>query len=453
MKKSTPNNKLQSVMALANCTNSGLAKRVVAVAAAHKVTVGYDHVNVKRWLDGVRPRGLTPHFVAEALGQKLGRPVSLAEIGMESNDDAVVLAADRYPEDLADSVEAISALVRADLAGNATALASGVDPAGWSDLMVRWLVAPDLAEPGISLLSDSPIEAVSRATALFSQLDYQFGGGYARSSLVQYVNAEVTPLLAVNGGRGQPRELLAEASALLRLTGWTAYDTGHHGLAHRYLTQALRLAQGADDHALGGRILANMSHQANFLGYYDQAVNLARAAQRRGIGHCTPTAMAVFYAMEARALANRGDVRECERALRDAEHWFARRAPGNDPVWLAYFEEAELAAEFAHSYRDLGMPGKAIEYAQIAIDHHTPLYVRSISFCRTVLAAGHLGRGEIELGIALAEQVLATASALRSGRCVEYVRDFVKRLEPYNRNKTVAEFVDHTGLILSTRSR
>jgi hypothetical protein len=44
-----------------------------------------------------------------------------------------------------------------------------------------------------------------------------------------------------------------------------------------------------------------MSHQAHFLGYNEQALNLAQAAQRRAEGHATPTGMALFHAMEARA--------------------------------------------------------------------------------------------------------------------------------------------------------
>jgi hypothetical protein len=54
----------------------------------------------------------------------------------------------------------------------------------------------------------------------------------------------------------------------------------------------LRLANAGGDRMLGGRILAGMSHQANFLGYFDHAINLARAAQRGAAGHATPTAMA-----------------------------------------------------------------------------------------------------------------------------------------------------------------
>jgi hypothetical protein len=44
-----------------------------------------------------------------------------------------------------------------------------------------------------------------------------------------------------------------------------------------YLIQALRLAGEADDHALGGEILAGMSHQTVYFGRADDALDLARA--------------------------------------------------------------------------------------------------------------------------------------------------------------------------------
>lgn len=65
---------------------------------------------------------------------------------------------------------------------------------------------------------------------------------------------------------------------MLRLAAWMAYDTGRHGLAQQYMTKALHLARGADNRMLGGRTLAGMSHQANYLGHYGMAVNLAQAA-------------------------------------------------------------------------------------------------------------------------------------------------------------------------------
>jgi hypothetical protein len=109
-----------------------------------------------------------------------------------------------------------------------------------------------------------------------------------------------------------------------------------------------------------------------------------------------------------------------------------------------------LAAEFAHSYRDLNVPDKAIYYAERALSLHGPLYVRSKSFCSAVLAAGHIGEGEIDRGIELADDVVSVVSALRSGRCNAYIHDFIKRLAPYGTHRPVADFISRTGITLGS---
>jgi hypothetical protein len=54
-----------------------------------------------------------------------------------------------------------------------------------------------------------------------------------------------------------------------------AYDGEQHGLAQRYLIQALGLARMAGDDALGAEILAAMSQQAVYVARPGQAVDLA----------------------------------------------------------------------------------------------------------------------------------------------------------------------------------
>src|SRR5690606_21269608 len=110
--------------------------------------------------------------------------------------------------------------------------------------------------------------------------DNRFGGGQVRSAVGDYLDTAVAPLL--REGRYDERtgrRLASAAAELTRLAGWMAYDLEQHGLAQRYLIQALSLARSAGDHALGGEILAGMSHQAVYIGRPDHALDLARAAQ------------------------------------------------------------------------------------------------------------------------------------------------------------------------------
>jgi hypothetical protein len=192
-----------------------------------------------------------------------------------------------------------------------------------------------------------------------------------------------------------------------------------------------------------------MSHQANFLGYYEHAVNLARSAAHGARSQATPTGMALFRSMEARALASIGDRQACLEALHEAEAWLSQRSPVNDPYWLLFFDEAELAAEQAHCFRELGLPRLSAEYAERALAQHRSLYVRSRSFVRTVLAESLIARGDLEQGLQVAGDVVASAeSGLRSARTTEYVKGFIRRLQPYREEPQVRVFVEETAQAL-----
>jgi hypothetical protein len=133
------------------------------------------------------------------------------------------------------------------------------------------------------------------------------------------------------------------------LAAWMSYDSAPaSALAQGYFVNALALAQADDDRMLGASILDAMSHQATYTGHYTEAANLARAAMTGTRGTATSTLTAHFHAMEARALARLRDTRACSHALSEATSEFEHASPDNDPMWIRYFNESELSAEFGH---------------------------------------------------------------------------------------------------------
>jgi tetratricopeptide (TPR) repeat protein len=218
-----------------------------------------------------------------------------------------------------------------------------------------------------------------------------------------------------------------------------SYDAGRHGIAQRYFVQALRLAQAADQVLLAATILDAMSHQATFLGRLPVAVNLTRAASAGAASLATPTQQAHFLAMEARAHAAAGDVASAERALSRAVRTFERRTDGNDPAWISYFDDAELAAEFAHCYRDLGRGDEAVRYANMGLKHVAPT-PRSDYFVTMVLAAGHLAAGDVEAACGVAGDAAVWGASLKSARAADYLRQFRSKLAPYGGVEAVGRF-------------
>ncbi|HEY5834034.1 hypothetical protein [Streptomyces sp.] len=127
---------------------------------------------------------------------------------------------------------------------------------------------------------------------MFMQLDFLYGGGHGHAALRHYFRHEVIPLLNSSYSDQVGRALFTAAAEVGEILAWTAYDIGNHGLANRYLVSTLRLTRVADDRMMGATILANMSHQANYLGDFPRAARLARAAVEGGHGTSTPRAKA-----------------------------------------------------------------------------------------------------------------------------------------------------------------
>lgn len=272
------------------------------------------------------------------------------------------------------------------------------------------------------------------------RMDFQFGGGHARAALAQYFAQDVCPLLEGRFTEQVGRQLFSAAAEVAQLLGWTAYDIGRHGLAQRYLIQALRLAQQADDRMMGGRLLSNMSHQATYLGNFDQAVQLARAAQEGSRSAASATTMAMFLAMEARAHAGNNDDAACSRALREAERFFQRASSDDDPEWIRYFDAAELAGEGAHCFRDLRNPRATQEFVASAVELCDPSYVRTLAFVRLVHAASFVQQREPGRAVEVATQAIELAGSLKSQRYLRYIRDLSVDLEIYEAEADVRTF-------------
>jgi hypothetical protein len=254
-------------------------------------------------------------------------------------------------------------------------------------------------------------------------LDFHYGGGHVRRVLLFYFRSEIVPLLRARHPERVRGELFSAAAEVAQQLGWSAYDAGRHGAAQRYFAQGLRLAGEAADPVLGARLMSSLSHQANYLGQFHDALHLARAAQSAAAGRATPTVASMFLAMEARALASLGDQAGCAAVLHRAEQQLDQRAPADDPQWIYYFDELELAGEAAHCARDLGQARQARQLAVRALDPAaTP--ARTAAFISLVDAAAALRSGDLDEALTLASSAVELAGTLQSARYLRYVSDF-----------------------------
>jgi hypothetical protein len=339
-----------------------------------------------------------------------------------------------YPDTPARAAGNVVSLWRADLADKGVLVRGRIDPGAWNDASLRWLVdpvsPPEADRPGGVRVGVGDVERFRVTVDAFRQLDDRFGGGHGRQALLQYLSGDGDRLLRGRFTGAVGRALFSSVAEATLLAAWMSYDSAPgSALAQRYFIQALALAQTGGDRLLGASILDAMSHQATYTGRFGEAASLARAARTGTAGIATPTLTAHFHTMEARALARLADARGCDRALAEAVREFERRRPDDDPAWIRYFDESELAAEFGHCMRDLGRPADAAEYASrsVATAEDTG-FVRSDFFATMVLADAHLAAGDLEQGCATALIALRAGELIRSARCVRYLREFRQRL-------------------------
>ena len=424
-----PNERLAGLMAEAGFSNHGLAKRVRDIAQSHKSNSSADHVSVARWLNGAVPRGDTPLYIGQALESKLRRPISLREMGfadVAEVDERFDLARKgvRYPSDVTVSIGLLSALSRADLEASPVTESLTWTAADSANVLAPFVFGSPLGSaPTIGRPSVSPIARMIRDTAdHLMELDLKVGGGNTRKLLLFYFHSEVVPALHGRYSEIERKEVLGAAAEVAQLLAWTAYDTGRHGVAQRYFVQAIRLAEEAADRLLGGRLLANMSHQATYLGNFDEAVYLARAAQTATSDAPVATVSSMFFAMEARALAGAGRSRESAQALHKAEQAFEKRRPDTDPKWIGYFDREELAGEAVHCFRDVNDASAARAYGSYAQSSHSPQ--RTQAFVGMVNASVALADHELEEAVQLASEAMALAGSVRSHRYLQYLADF-----------------------------
>jgi hypothetical protein len=315
----------------------------------------------------------------------------------------------------------------------------------WSESGLAWLVSAGDSISGVGMRRIGPadIDALRTTIGVLDRLDHRFGGGHARKLLIQYLASDVRSMLASQYSTDVGLTLFSAAAEGAALAAWMSYDAGLHGLAQRYFMYSLRLTQAADDRLLGCGILAAMSQQANFLGAHSDATDLARAAIHAGAAaDATPTVMALCYAKEARSLAARHDEQGSAAALRHAESYFSRRRVEDDRDWIAYFDEAELAAEFAHCFRDLEQPRLVHEYTTHALAAANERYVRSVLFIRLLLATSYAQAREPEQACATAQEAIRVSGHLKSSRQLQYIAEFRRWLRPHDSTSFVQDFND-----------
>ncbi|MFE3452809.1 sporulation protein [Nonomuraea sp. NPDC059194] len=447
-----PNLALDQVIAASGASHKALAHRINELALQWGHETHYTHTSVANWLRGMTPQWPVPMLIATALQERLGRRVTMADIGMTHAEPIETTLGLDFPRDLPSAVVGTTQFwshmhrrTFMDAVFAATALATPV---------VRWLTQP--ADPeaehrGGRRVGRRDIAELHEAAEHARHWDSRYGGGSSGASLVTHVlQTKAAPLLEGSYPDQIGRELFSATAQLARLAGFAAADMHRHGLAQRHYTQALRLSRAAGDVPLGGYVLASMAMQASLTGHLTEAIDMAQAATERTKHAATPRTLAFFALIEARAHARAGDRNPAEHAFARSERLLGRATGADDPQWIDFFGFPRLAADAAEIYRDLRMPGQVMHWNALAA-MPTAKFVRSHGLRLTVIASSHSQAGNLDEALHAGHQAIDVLTPVTSQRSVQYLGDFLQGLTPWSHEKSVQEIKRRAARELAIR--
>ena len=434
------NAKLAAAIAETGWSHAQVARAFVRVAKESKAcefgAVGRSHVS--HWVGGSKPSGRAPVILCEALSRRLGRLMTLGEIGLSITPS---MSQDALGWRL-DTLTALTDLGRLDVdlerrrvlgAAIYSVAALALPNDRW------WAQMAGGTNPahtrGMPRVGRGDVEAVRDMVSVFSRIDQRRGGGHARTAVVQYLTTDVARYLRGSFADDRVRrEMYSAASELAYLSGWMAFDSSEHAIAQRYFAVAIKLAAEADDPPMAGHVLRAMAHQALDLGHSQQAMELATASmdgQRYAMA--SPRERALLGVVYARGLTATRQERAAATALVRAEDDLAAAGPGDaEPGRVFFFGEASLAHETACALRDSGdLAGAVREFRRSVRARKAATFTRTHCVTLGYLGAIQAHQGGTEEACATWSAALDAMDGIRSGRTRQVAIDMRSVLSPF----------------------
>lgn len=433
-------------MADVGWSHAGLAKRVNDVCVVRGFQRSYTATSVANWLSGMIPAAPVLDVLAELFAERLGRAIRATELGY-----AVDVPFDlglTWESATRATVRTVAELWRVDMERRTVLLGSAWIAAAFSTPTREWLLdwadeTPD--HTGGRHVGVAEVDVAWSLCDAFADADRRLGGGYARTTLIHYVNQVVLPLLDGTYSEKVGRLLMAATARLCDLAGFMAFDSDAQGLGQRYYIQALRLAQASRDRGLGAHILADMAMQAHYLGNGVEACALARAGQRAATESGSYASLARCCAMEARAHAQQRDDRQCAQAMHRAEQALERVRAEDDPFWIRFFTATQLQAEFAYTAAEQGRSTEVQSFAGAVLAAAGQMERRHVLVTAT-LASSYLGtadsgtrRVDVDRACVTLRETVPLVQTLSSTRSVAAVNQVRRQLTPYRDHQLVRD--------------
>lgn len=301
-------------------------------------------------------------------------------------------------------------------------------------------------------VSDELCDRLAESVDALRMADAQNGASAALRGTAQPQLLFLHQLLKSGNTSGHYRRLLGITADLTGLLGWMAVDAGE-AHATSLLVAGLRAAHSAADPVLGAGIVSYMAVHAYSHGHGREAALMASTALHRVQDIASPRVECLLWIRQARGHAAAGEEHKARLALDHARATFERGPREDDPRWLYWIDEGELACQSGTVLLETGHPDEAIGYLDRALEGYHPALVRDQASSQ-IRAAKALGRmGEIDAASQRAHAALDLVEGLASRRTNDQVRDLVhKDLAPYSKHPAVTELVDRSQTLIGAKA-
>jgi tetratricopeptide (TPR) repeat protein len=424
---------LEELLTHASMSHAQLAREIVA--AAPKLKLSYDHASVARWIrDHATPRDPAPAIICQILSDRLRRPVMLADIGMGRHRGTGRNAAEQI-------VAETSALWHGEARGRA-ALSLLTGPHASAPVW-EWASPPhvlDLHREGRAHVDPADIALLRQLRMHYQEMYRRVGGEAVRPLLSRALIRFAAPLLRSAYDNDLGRKLFRAAGGLAALAGVCAYDADRQPLGQRHLFTALKLAKAAGDRALGAYVVALLANQTLYLDDRILVVQYAEAALRNG-GSALPAALITdLHALAGKAYARMGQTDDCYQHLRQSAATAGRVQLAPADAEISYVQPGLVETQAAEALRRLGDLTAAEEHALESVRTAPATHPRGQVHRYAGLALVLTGQGRTDEAAAIAEQMLARAEGMESGRIHDRVAQVVAAMRPHAGDPAVAAF-------------
>ena len=286
---------------------------------------------------------------------------------------------------------------------------------------MRHDASPSLPPPHskIGLVHVSHLRAMTEA---LRAADYRYGGGSCRTQ-VQALLSWCDKAFAHSASAAVRQEFRCAIAELHSLAGWTSFDAGLGGSAHRHFHLALDFAQDED---LVANIRYRMGRVHLHHGGPAEALGMFRLAGLVARSHHTK---AILAANQAWCHAELGQRVPALALLGRAHDEFARADVDGAAPWAAFFDENDLAGITGAVYTSLArtvdpsFARPAITSLSQAVTGYREDMARSRAFALIALSLNHLVEGDPDEAAAVVAVAVTQSGDIVSAR-------MKKKLEP-----------------------